>query len=62
MKRIIRTLLVVFVLTLTACSTGIIGDSGEKEFPTEAIQIIAPATAGGGWDAAARAMQQIYDR
>ena len=57
MNRIVRTLLLVIVLVV--CSTGSIDDSEAEAFPTKTIELIAPATSGGGWDAAARAIQKI---
>ncbi|MCG7343395.1 tripartite tricarboxylate transporter substrate binding protein [Sporosarcina sp. ACRSL] len=58
MKRIYGTLILVFVLLMAGC-TGSIGESGEEEFPRNTIEIIAPATVGGGWDAAAHAIRQV---
>ena len=43
-------------LILAACSNSA---SGEKEFPSENIEIIAPASPGGGWDITARSVQKI---
>lgn len=56
------------VLFLAACSSDTpssdsrspTDDAGEAfNFPTREIEIIAPATPGGGWDATARSMQKI---
>ena len=43
-------------LILAACSNSA---SGENEFPSENIEIIAPASPGGGWDITARSVQKI---
>ncbi|MGJ9459968.1 tripartite tricarboxylate transporter substrate binding protein [Oceanobacillus sp. CF4.6] len=43
-------------LILGACSNSA---SGENEFPSENIEIIAPASPGGGWDLTARSVQKI---
>ncbi|WP_347177933.1 tripartite tricarboxylate transporter substrate-binding protein [Sporosarcina thermotolerans] len=59
MKSVIQAFLLVFVLLLPACSTGSKAGMEEKDFPTKTIEIIAPATIGGGWDAAARAVRQV---
>jgi tripartite-type tricarboxylate transporter receptor subunit TctC len=51
-KRIIFLLL---ILLLAACSNS---TSGGKEFPTKNIEVIAPASPGGGWDLTARSIQK----
>ncbi|MDN4608089.1 tripartite tricarboxylate transporter substrate binding protein [Sporosarcina highlanderae] len=59
MKKVIRSFLIGFILLLPACSAGSKADIGDQDFPTVAIEIIAPASAGGGWDTAAHAVRQI---
>lgn len=46
------------LLILGACSSEGSGAESE-EFPNDNIELVAPATPGGGWDATARAMQKI---
>lgn len=46
------------VFVATACSSGASGDKKDS-FPTGNIELVAPATPGGGWDATARAIQKI---
>lgn len=54
------SLILVIAVVLTACSdTG--GSDDASEFPTDDIEIVAPASPGGGWDGTARAMQKIFD-
>jgi putative tricarboxylic transport membrane protein len=43
-------------LVLAGCAPAGQG-GGAVQYPTEAINIMAPASAGGGWDGTARAMQ-----
>lgn len=57
MKKTLMFLLLSIVLILAACSSG--GSGGNKEFPSKNIELIAPASPGGGWDATARAIQKI---
>ncbi|WP_434121286.1 tripartite tricarboxylate transporter substrate binding protein [Salinicoccus roseus] len=45
------------VLVISGCSNA----SGESEYPDENIEIVAPATPGGGWDTTARAIQNVLD-
>ncbi|TCP23481.1 tripartite-type tricarboxylate transporter receptor subunit TctC [Scopulibacillus darangshiensis] len=58
-----KSMLLIFGLILTlglsACSSQSSGE-GEKQYPKGNLQIIAPATPGGGWDATARAMQKVF--
>lgn len=56
MKRLL-SVFVIFTLLLSACSIGSSGDG--KNFPTGNIELVAPATPGGGWDTTARAIQKI---
>ncbi len=53
------TLLIVVVFILTACSHDHHEQSKSETFPNRTIEIIAPASPGGGWDATARAIQKI---
>ncbi len=60
MKRDIKLLSLMFlalVLVISGCSNA----SGESEYPDENIEIVAPATPGGGWDTTARAIQNVLD-
>lgn len=57
MKKLILLLLVVI---LTACAESD-SASGEKDFPTKNIEIIAPASPGGGWDLTARSVQKVLN-
>ena len=58
------------VLVLAACTTEDGGGNGTAEdgggngtadYPTEDLQIMAPADPGGGWDGTARAMQPVLE-
>ncbi|WP_088006883.1 tripartite tricarboxylate transporter substrate binding protein [Indiicoccus explosivorum] len=52
-------LLAASALALAACSEEA---SGEGEtFPTEPIEIVAPASPGGGWDLTARSLQKVLE-
>lgn len=57
MRKILSFLIIATLVLLTACSTGSSG--GEKDFPNGNIELVAPATPGGGWDTTARAIQKI---
>lgn len=59
MKKYIGAMLVLLAVFIAGCSGGNSGSA--QNFPNKNIEIIAPATPGGGWDATARAMQKIYD-
>lgn len=48
-------ILLILMMILTACSNS---TSGNKEFPSKNIEIVAPASPGGGWDLTARSIQQ----
>jgi len=48
-------ILLLLMAILTACSNSA---SGNKEFPSKNIEIVAPASPGGGWDLTARSIQQ----
>ncbi|WP_411842721.1 tripartite tricarboxylate transporter substrate binding protein [Salinicoccus sp. HZC-1] len=45
------------LLVLSACSNG----SSEAEYPDKDVELVAPATPGGGWDTTARAIQNVLD-
>jgi putative tricarboxylic transport membrane protein len=47
---------------LTACSQSAGGSADSStEFPSETVEVMVPAAAGGGWDATARAMQKAIE-
>ncbi|QQK74802.1 tripartite tricarboxylate transporter substrate binding protein [Salicibibacter cibarius] len=48
--------LILAVLSMAGCSAS--GDSNEDAFPERPIEIVAPASPGGGWDMQARSVQQ----
>ncbi|MBM7585639.1 tripartite-type tricarboxylate transporter receptor subunit TctC [Bacillus pakistanensis] len=56
MKRLGILLIVFFMMLVTACSNSA---SGGEEFPSKNIEIIAPASPGGGWDLTARSVQKV---
>ncbi|UFU00792.1 tripartite tricarboxylate transporter substrate binding protein [Radiobacillus kanasensis] len=51
-------LMVLVVMMLSACG-GSDSASGNGNFPTKNIEIIAPASPGGGWDLTARSVQKV---
>jgi putative tricarboxylic transport membrane protein len=53
-----RLSILVLCLLLTACS-GANSTAGGKEFPSKNLEIVAPASPGGGWDLTARSVQKI---
>lgn len=53
MKKI--SLLIILSIVLMGCESG---DASESNFPERNIEIIAPATPGGGWDMTARSAQR----
>jgi putative tricarboxylic transport membrane protein len=61
--RTLAVLLLLVALVASACAAPIVqapsGESGPAaaEYPTKPINIMAPASPGGGWDQTARAMQ-----
>lgn len=63
MKRTISLVLVlilVFSLAAGCSESGEGADGGSESFPTEkTVEIIAPASPGGGWDSTARALQKV---
>jgi len=58
MKKIFSFVAILSLLFVAACSSGASGDKGS--FPKGNIELVAPATPGGGWDATARAIQKIF--
>lgn len=56
MKRFFSVLTIAAVALLAACSSA---TTGSDEFPKKDIELVAPATPGGGWDGTARAIQKI---
>ncbi|MED4017764.1 tripartite tricarboxylate transporter substrate binding protein [Sutcliffiella cohnii] len=56
MKKVILILTIAAFTLLAACSSG---PTSSGEFPSKNIELVAPATPGGGWDATARAIQKI---
>ena len=48
------------VLVLAACTTED-GGNGTADYPTDDLQVMAPADPGGGWDSTARAMQPVLE-
>ncbi|PMP83821.1 MAG: C4-dicarboxylate ABC transporter substrate-binding protein, partial [Chloroflexus aggregans] len=54
MQRFFPTLILIAVL-LSACANQT--TTSTEQFPTQPINIMAPASPGGGWDSTARAMQ-----
>lgn len=55
--KLFSMLMLAVVLVLSACGSG----SAESDYPSKNVEIVAPATPGGGWDATARAMQNVMD-
>ncbi|HLQ97573.1 MAG TPA: tripartite tricarboxylate transporter substrate-binding protein [Candidatus Dormibacteraeota bacterium] len=55
--KLLPFLVVGMIFVLGACSN----DSGEANYPNDNIEIVAPATPGGGWDTTARGMQNVLD-
>jgi putative tricarboxylic transport membrane protein len=49
------------VLVMAACTTEDGGGNGTADYPTDDLQIMAPADPGGGWDSTARAMQPVLE-
>ncbi|WP_174614436.1 tripartite tricarboxylate transporter substrate binding protein [Virgibacillus ihumii] len=58
MKKFVFILTVLMLMFVTACSSGS-GAEGGKEFPTKNMEMVAPATPGGGWDTTARSMKKV---
>jgi putative tricarboxylic transport membrane protein len=63
LKKVITLLAILSMILLAACSQDSSGSSenggDSAAFPTKNIELIAPASPGGGWDGTARAMQKI---
>ena len=57
-KPIWRAMGMSVVLVLAACSNN---DGDTADYPSEDLQIMAPADPGGGWDSTARAMQPVLE-
>lgn len=59
-RKSLLILIGVFMLSIVAaCSSA--DSSGDEDFPTKDIEIVAPATPGGGWDTTARSVQKVFD-
>ena len=56
MKRLVMFFTLSIIFVLGACSSE---GSGQKEFPSKNVELIAPASPGGGYDATSRAIQKI---
>ncbi|WP_426704062.1 tripartite tricarboxylate transporter substrate binding protein [Staphylococcus shinii] len=52
-------LIIVFSIVLASCGKNNESSASKKQFPDETVEIIAPASPGGGWDTTARAIQKI---
>ncbi|MFQ3800735.1 tripartite tricarboxylate transporter substrate binding protein [Staphylococcus equorum] len=52
-------LLVIFSVVLAGCGNDNKSSASNKQFPDETVEIVAPASPGGGWDTTARAIQKI---
>ncbi|RIL98420.1 tripartite tricarboxylate transporter substrate binding protein, partial [Staphylococcus equorum] len=52
-------LIVIFSVVLASCGKENNSSASDKQFPNETIEIVAPASPGGGWDTTARAIQKI---
>lgn len=56
LKKVILFFVLIFIVVVSACSSNA---SGTGNFPVKPIELIAPATPGGGWDLTARSIQKI---
>lgn len=56
--KFLSMLMLTVVLVLGACSNG----SAESDYPSKDLELVAPATPGGGWDTTARAIQNVLDK
>ncbi|WP_369967121.1 tripartite tricarboxylate transporter substrate binding protein [Staphylococcus shinii] len=52
-------LIIVFSIVLASCGKNNESSASKKQFPDETVEIVAPASPGGGWDTTARAIQKI---
>ncbi|PTE93412.1 hypothetical protein BUY89_07825, partial [Staphylococcus equorum] len=52
-------LIIIFSVVLASCGKENNSSASDKQFPNETIEIVAPASPGGGWDTTARAIQKI---
>ncbi|MDK6862811.1 Bug family tripartite tricarboxylate transporter substrate binding protein [Nosocomiicoccus ampullae] len=52
----------ILLMSLVAVVLGACSSDAKDEYPNKNIEIIAPATPGGGWDATARAIQNVLDK
>ncbi|RIM18527.1 tripartite tricarboxylate transporter substrate binding protein, partial [Staphylococcus cohnii] len=52
-------LLVIFSVVLAGCGNDNKASASNKQVPDETVEIVAPASPGGGWDTTARAIQKI---
>ncbi|WP_077302140.1 tripartite tricarboxylate transporter substrate binding protein [Virgibacillus pantothenticus] len=62
MKKVFALLLLIFVISiLSACKQESKSKSGEENWePEKAIEMVAPAGAGGGWDTTARTVAKVF--
>ncbi|RIM58710.1 tripartite tricarboxylate transporter substrate binding protein [Staphylococcus arlettae] len=58
MKKLLCLILSTFLI-LSSCSNENDKDAPKAKFPNETVEIVAPASPGGGWDTTARAIQKI---
>lgn len=58
MKKILCLILSAFLI-LSACSKKSETSASDEKFPNQTVEIVAPASPGGGWDTTARAIQKI---
>lgn len=56
MRKLLILMSLLALVFMGACSSR---TSGVNDFPSKNIELVAPATPGGGWDATARAIQKI---
>jgi len=49
------------VLVLAACTADEGDGNGTADYPSDDLQVMAPADPGGGWDSTARAMQPVLE-
>lgn len=58
MKKLLCLILITFLI-LSSCSNKDDKSASNADFPNETVEIVAPASPGGGWDTTARAIQKI---